>query len=114
MASMLCNQSSFGLPFQLISSIYSSDESHKAVISRMTCNGTKQTAIHLHLHPLSLIIVLKTTLYTIDTDNGDLLDIINVEMNIDIPRVGTTYDARIGFLHWDYVSLSSDSSPKST
>jgi len=114
MASMLCNQSSFGLPFQLISSIYSSDEAHKTVISRMTSNGTKQTSIHLYLHPLSLILILKTTLYTIDTDNGELLDNINVEMNIDVPRVGTTYDARIGFLHWDSVSLSSDSSPKST
>jgi len=114
MASMLCNQSSFGLPFQLISSIYSSDDEHRAVTSRMSYNQTKRTSIYLYINSLSLMLILKTILYIVDTDDANPLNIINVEMNIDIPRVGTSYDARIGFLHWDVVSLSSDSSPKST
>ena len=90
LATLLCNQSSFCLPFQILHDIYHSDKNNISIVSSDPLqNLLIRTSIYITINMLSIVFILRTTLYIINTDTSEIISIINTEINIDIPKTNT-------------------------
>ena len=97
LASMLCNQSSFCVPFQLMFKLYQSESS--VVVSRSNTHSDR-TTISLNICDHYMTFTLTTCLYIVDIDTTNTESVIKLEINIDIPRFYEPRDTAIGIIKW--------------
>lgn len=98
---MLCNQSSFFIPYHLMCKLYSTQNT--LVVSR-TVDENDRTTISLKINEFSLAFSLKTNLYTVDMDTSIAQKCISVELNFDLSRKNKE-KVPIGFIKWKIVDI---------
>jgi hypothetical protein len=107
LTSMLCNQSSFWLPCELLTRLYNTDCLN--VVSRLTTN-VKYTLFGLPVHATTIRIVIKddmieyilnTKMHIVDVTTDQYKKSINISITFDILLLNNTLDKKIGYIQWD-------------
>lgn len=102
---VLCNQSSFALPYEILCKMYANN--NNIVVS--TSNDMKnvdRTTVNINILKTQIILVLKTSLFVVDHMEYNAMYKISLEVNINIPQIKRKCeDKTTSFLIWSMTKL---------
>lgn len=95
---MLCNQSSFQLPFSLLNQIYTDEKKQIFLTYKQGCDNV----VRINSNDDSISFVFETVLRIIDIDNSNEISSIPIKLKFDIPDVIT--NMQLGILDWKLIT----------